>query len=812
LPCSFSYEASASQNILAQNPETVGQTLNDGLGNIYYPAPGYSVDCISIITINGVYLDQITTSKGASAKFSYVGRTDVTGDYLVSKIEYGPTGATPLKTYGLSYAYGNSGPGFATASGGSDVYYRPYLVQLRESARNLTETKKHQFGYYSINGLPPRLAYAQDRYGFFNGQNNSGFIPGPVSPIFSYSPADRFSYGAYANYGMLSSITYPTGGSDSLVYEPHGVASAYGTGPVPGASYVGNVGGTRISRVISHDPVTNTDQIKAYRYNKATAPTVSSAVPIGFAANYFSPVEMRIVAPTTGASMINTYTMASGTGDMSAYALDGSPVYYTDVTVSDGLDFANGATLHQFEVLGGRPGPSIERGQAFASMSYGQSGTGQVNERRQLIYRMAGTLQVKLKEILTTYKHIPFENIKSYMGRKNYDWDNYGGNNPYDIASYTFESFWNYSDSTTTITYDHNGLNPMRVVGTTAYGNSLHLLPTQTTTDLSDATKHVRKMRHPHEMVADGNDPTVVYAAMIAKNKISVVVEERELVSPDKLTALKRNNYFEPFANIFVPRTIGIYNNKTGIIEDRVRFHQYNTGGSIQSLSLEKGPKTSYLYSYGRQFPIAEIRNADFASVSGILGASNISAFELSSPDKTAVDNFIAPLRAALPDAHISTFVYLPLVGMSSQTDAKGNTTYYEYDDFQRLSAIKDQNGNMLKFYKYNYGNNENTSLIYARITEENVNVALRWTKADIVVRFYSDAACTVPLSVVNLNVLYNKDQDDGTNIKTSSVVANGTYVLLAAQDTIQENSPAGVPVSYYYYMLRPSSAYVISH
>jgi len=56
-------------------------------------------------------------------------------------------------------------------------------------------------------------------------------------------------------------------------------------------------------------------------------------------------------------------------------------------------------------------------------------------------------------------------------------------------------------------------------------------------------------------------------------------------------------------------------------------------------------------------------------------------------------------------DAQITTYTYNPLVGMTSQTDAKGMTTYFDYDAFQRLKTVKDQNGNILKQIDYHYKN-----------------------------------------------------------------------------------------------------------
>lgn len=54
-------------------------------------------------------------------------------------------------------------------------------------------------------------------------------------------------------------------------------------------------------------------------------------------------------------------------------------------------------------------------------------------------------------------------------------------------------------------------------------------------------------------------------------------------------------------------------------------------------------------------------------------------------------------------DAQMSTYTYLQGVGVSSTIDAKGITTYYTYDAHNRLLAIKDQYGNILKQYDYNY-------------------------------------------------------------------------------------------------------------
>lgn len=63
----------------------------------------------------------------------------------------------------------------------------------------------------------------------------------------------------------------------------------------------------------------------------------------------------------------------------------------------------------------------------------------------------------------------------------------------------------------------------------------------------------------------------------------------------------------------------------------------------------------------------------------------------------------IDDVRIYPSDSKLTTHTYLPGVGISSSIDAKGMTTYYEYDDFQRLEYIKDHAGNILKSYNYHY-------------------------------------------------------------------------------------------------------------
>lgn len=62
----------------------------------------------------------------------------------------------------------------------------------------------------------------------------------------------------------------------------------------------------------------------------------------------------------------------------------------------------------------------------------------------------------------------------------------------------------------------------------------------------------------------------------------------------------------------------------------------------------------------------------------------------------------------------MTTYAYKPLVGITSQCDVNNRITYYEYDGYNRLILIRDQDKNILKQICYNYaGQVENCGIYY---------------------------------------------------------------------------------------------------
>jgi YD repeat-containing protein len=105
------------------------------------------------------------------------------------------------------------------------------------------------------------------------------------------------------------------------------------------------------------------------------------------------------------------------------------------------------------------------------------------------------------------------------------------------------------------------------------------------------------------------------------------------------------------------------------------------------------------LWGYNKTQPIAKIENTTTTQLKNALGVSDLNAVNESNL------NAINALRQGLPNAMVTTYTHIPLVGVSSITDPKGQTVYYNYDGLGRLKNVKDAQGNIISENEYHYKN-----------------------------------------------------------------------------------------------------------
>tara|TARA_R110000851_G_scaffold61343_4_gene141197 strand:- start:302357 stop:305653 length:3297 start_codon:yes stop_codon:yes gene_type:complete len=136
---------------------------------------------------------------------------------------------------------------------------------------------------------------------------------------------------------------------------------------------------------------------------------------------------------------------------------------------------------------------------------------------------------------------------------------------------------------------------------------------------------------------------------------------------------------------------------------EKIAKYIVNSDGNPIQITKVIGTPTAYIWGYNGQFPIAKIENSSYGSIDTNLRNDVIYESNSSNPNEQSLLNALNNLRNSLPDAKVTTFTYKPLNGITSVTDPKGNTQYFEYDEFGRLEWLKNDEKQMIKKHEYHY-------------------------------------------------------------------------------------------------------------
>ncbi|MBD0254266.1 MAG: hypothetical protein ICV83_00995 [Cytophagales bacterium] len=167
------------------------------------------------------YLSWITFPDGR-IDFNTTAREDMDG---AEKLESMRVSSTRLvKSYTFNYGYFD-----ATAIGGNgfgmtDANLTGKLGSLRLKLLSVQDNAGavHTFTY-NENPLPKKNSYAQDLWGYYNGQlTNTSLVPSPAKfkrPELGDNGNNKSAHPYYAKAGILEAIQYPTGGKVLFEYE-----------------------------------------------------------------------------------------------------------------------------------------------------------------------------------------------------------------------------------------------------------------------------------------------------------------------------------------------------------------------------------------------------------------------------------------------------------------------------------------------------------------------------------------------------------------------------------------------------------------
>ena len=145
-------------------------------------------------------------------------------------------------------------------------------------------------------------------------------------------------------------------------------------------------------------------------------------------------------------------------------------------------------------------------------------------------------------------------------------------------------------------------------------------------------------------------------------------------------------------------------------MDEDIGYSKYDTYGNPEEAFRYKGSHFIYIWGYHHQYPIALIENASFTGMptsvkNMIQNLKDDSDKEDSAQKEEALRTALNSLRnhSYFSKALVTTYTYDPLVGMTSMTDPKGNTTYYTYDAFNRLKQTKDTDRYLISENEYHY-------------------------------------------------------------------------------------------------------------
>jgi len=515
-----------------------------------------------------------------------------------------------------------------------------------------------------------------------------------------------------------------------------------------------DAGGVRVVRNLS---IPNTGEIQSRRfvYHALDNSTQSSGQwrQPPDAARYYA----ELLDGTTcvdGHVVTCSYVVGYSTGVFPLFYAGGAHLFYSDVIVWQDEQLQAGATAYHY--LGSEGfNPTLVRGRDFQGVaaSNGIYPVGTLEHQYALSIQGSFPEAFTYKIIRHTQTHYRIDSrgtsdVANYVVRQ--AWPNTVFTNPpsaamfepFEVMRYIRSGYWMYADTITTTTYDPQGLQAITQQQVNVYNSFAHQQPNQVSYTSSQGPVKRMVMRYPEEMALLA--PPLPYLGLLAQHRVAIPIRTSQYA--DTTFVQEQSTYYDSWpGNQYQPVEMAL-RIAAQPEQAMVHFQAYDNWGQLLSQMHTSGSASSYQYGYGNSLVIAECKNAPVNSfyvenfeddalaatgnahtgtrykngtfyVSWVIpngrqyrlryfylsaGAWHFKQVAYSGPqtlsDGTAIDDV-----AIFPDdAALSTFTYVPDLGISSRIDPNGNVTYYDYDAFGRLIAERDYQKDITRGYAYN--------------------------------------------------------------------------------------------------------------
>ncbi|WP_234859064.1 hypothetical protein [Aquimarina aquimarini] len=348
------------------------------------------------------------------------------------------------------------------------------------------------------------------------------------------------------------------------------------------------------------------------------------------------------------------------------------------------------------------------------------------NLKSQKVYKKNGSGYTLLKSVDNTYSTLaestlPF-NLLHSMDPNGFNI--YGGSGDLGACSdANFSHIYNKSyislgkkalTSSKETIYDTNGQNPVVTEKSYRYDHP-NYFQTQSSVKNSLGSELKTKTYYPNQRSQLANlsiDDKNAYFKLEQLHRIATPIQTESYKGTTLLST--QRTLFKPgiATNSFFPKSVQTAKGAittTNPLTDKVRYHKYDSSGNPIEVSRADGSHIIYIWGYQNTYPIAKIENASYIEVSGYIAGlqtqSNADNDRTrgSSGKEGALRDALHAMRVGLPNAMISSYTYDPLIGVTSMTDPKGYTLYYEYDTMHRLKRVIDHQGKIVSQNEYHY-------------------------------------------------------------------------------------------------------------
>ena len=593
--------------------------------------------------------------------------------------------------------------------------------------KNGTIVEQYGFDYYPSTKFNVRQS---DWWGYYNRASSTSYripvfnnipwvgtngLPSTIS--IGNSAADRAPDLIGMQSGMLKSVKYPTGGQTEFIYEHNYYEAAL-------SQEIKKCGGLRIAQKKITDNSGKTI-LKTYKYgtNECGYGIINNEPGIGMIGYENTVVDLlnwqgwcRVYAAQELELYRERYYFSDILPQYSLYF--DQPVIYPEVTEYEGeIGNSNGKIIYKYESLK----------QYFAELPYSCTDCS-ISRKYVKRFDYWRKNQLKEKEIFDKNGNKVRKEIYRYTSKLKEE-----------ITGMHLEQFYvypNFSKEECASTFPH----PIFLFDNYTVSSGVKLLSSQTeimyygvNDSIENKTIYTyndnQLLSKTENIVANGNlitnyyypdDYNAVQNFLVlrgsVKNIVAKPIDTRTYKGSNLVSGIqtKYNDYGQPVAVFQLERQAGDpdipfnLNNPYSFV--RKANYSYNPDKRLEEVAPVDDIKTSYIWGYNGNYPVAKIDNISANSISSVI--SNIKNHSFTCSEvfadiqtdvnylKTQLSNYINN-----SDYKVSLYTYKPLLGMTSETDPNGVTTYYDYDAFGRLKNVRDDDEYITSRNYYHYYN-----------------------------------------------------------------------------------------------------------